>query len=233
MRPVQRGPSPGVFTSYKQAKEPLVRVLGTYCSYCERRVVTELAVEHIQPKGLPKYAHLECEWANFLLACKNCNSAKGDTDVNPADFFLPDRDNTIRAFEYPDDGSVIPANDLDAGQTTLAQATINLVALNTVTHPNWTDADSLQSALDRWSQRQAAITQAKAAKANLAVADNPAHRSSIEMLAENAGFFSVWMDRFNSDADMRLRFIRRLLGTDTDSFDSATGVAVARPGGQL
>jgi len=232
MRPIERGLSPGPFAKYEDAKEPLTRRLGTYCSYCERRIAANLAVEHIQPKGLAKYAHLECEWSSFLLACVNCNSAKGDTDVDPADFFLPDRDNTFRAFEYRDDGTVYPAKGLSATEIAVAQATIDLVALNKIAHPNWTAADSLQEALDRWSQRQAAITQADTAVNNLQNTDTNAHRNSIEMLAENAGFFSVWMQRFQHDTDMRCRFIARFLGTAPDCFDG-TGSAIPRLGGQL
>ena len=61
MRPVRRGDSPqtGDFDDYANAKKSLVSRLGLYCSYCERRVVTMLHVEHIQPKGLLEYAALE------------------------------------------------------------------------------------------------------------------------------------------------------------------------------
>lgn len=38
MRPVHRGDSPSVFTTYTQALGPLEQCLGPYCSYCERRI---------------------------------------------------------------------------------------------------------------------------------------------------------------------------------------------------
>lgn len=72
---------PGDFADYDDAKPFLLARLGPFCSYCERRIPTNLAVEHIQPKGVPKYAPLEKTWDNFLLACVNCNSTKGDDDV--------------------------------------------------------------------------------------------------------------------------------------------------------
>jgi hypothetical protein len=68
MRPIDKGNAPQVFTNYQDAKPFLTNQLGTYCSYCERRIATNLAVEHILPKdiNLP-YAHLRNEWTNFLL----------------------------------------------------------------------------------------------------------------------------------------------------------------------
>ena len=108
MRPVRRGAAPqqAPFNDYRQAFRPLVERLGAYCSYCEREIPTMLAVEHIQPKGRAHYAHLKETWENFLLACVNCNSPKGDKDVDPADIYLPDRNNTFVAFVYKPDGTV-------------------------------------------------------------------------------------------------------------------------------
>ena len=56
MRPVRRGSNPQAndYDDYKKAKPVLVSRLGRYCSYCERAVLTQLAVEQIQPKA----AHL-------------------------------------------------------------------------------------------------------------------------------------------------------------------------------
>src|SRR5271157_2553705 len=102
MRPVLRGNSPQAadYDNYRDAFGELTGRIGMFCSYCERRIPTQLAVEHIQPKGLPAYAHLQGRWENFLLGCVNCNSTKGDKDVVLADVLLPDRDNTAAAYEY-------------------------------------------------------------------------------------------------------------------------------------
>ena len=78
MRPVTRGAGPRAYTAYGQAIGDLEERLGIYCSYCERRVATNLAVEHIQPKGLDAYEMLAVRWDNFLLGCVNCNSTKKD-----------------------------------------------------------------------------------------------------------------------------------------------------------
>ncbi len=60
MRPIRRGasPRPGDFANYRDALPDLVSRLGRYCSYCERLIPVQLAVEHIQPKGLPAYQAL-------------------------------------------------------------------------------------------------------------------------------------------------------------------------------
>jgi 5-methylcytosine-specific restriction endonuclease McrA len=102
MRPVRRGLSPLSldYADYQNAKPDLVARLGPYCSFCERPVFTQLAVEHIQPKGLPQYAPLIGRWTNFLLACVNCNSTKKVKNVVLADVLLPDRDNTSAVFCY-------------------------------------------------------------------------------------------------------------------------------------
>lgn len=55
MRPVCRGPSPRKqdFANYDDAKPDLVSRLGLYCSYCERRIATNLAVEHSPRFSIP------------------------------------------------------------------------------------------------------------------------------------------------------------------------------------
>ena len=113
MRPIRRGHSPrmGDYADYAEARPDLVRRLGTYCSYCERPVLTMLAVEHIEPKGGPNgRPEIEGRWDNFLLACVNCNSTKGDTSVSLAHVLLPDRDNTFAAMVYTPDGKVVPSS---------------------------------------------------------------------------------------------------------------------------
>lgn len=86
MRPVDRGlvPTDGIGDEFKPKKyqefrEFLIRRLGSYCSYCERPLTHNVAVEHIKPKDSNKL--LEKEWSNLLLACTNCNSTKGKTKI--------------------------------------------------------------------------------------------------------------------------------------------------------
>ncbi len=162
MRPINRGNSPQVYTDYKNAKPDLVDRLGTYCSFCERRIPTNLAVEHIFPKddNLP-YAHLRNEWNNFLLSCVNCNSAKGTQIISTSNYLLPDRDNTFPYFDYQENGMVeVFEGNYDDDIVEMAQKVISLVNLNLNNHPNWNDS-IMFSAIERIGQRVQAWVQAK------------------------------------------------------------------------
>ncbi|MEO6326037.1 MAG: HNH endonuclease signature motif containing protein [Thermoanaerobaculia bacterium] len=61
---------------YLAARPDLVAMLGEYCSFCELPIAGHLlAIEHRAPKEL--YPNYMIWWWNFLLACRDCNSAKG------------------------------------------------------------------------------------------------------------------------------------------------------------
>lgn len=131
MRPVEKGAAPAAaYANYAAALPDLEQRLGRYCSYCERYIATNLAVEHVQPKSL--VPALALTWSNFLLACVNCNSCKGDTPVTVTDYLWPDNDNTLRAFEYRTGGVVALHSTLAAPVRAKAQASAALVGLDRV-----------------------------------------------------------------------------------------------------
>jgi len=231
MRPVRRGLSPRArdFEHSRDARVELISRLGQYCSYCERHIPTQLAVEHIQPKSLPQYAALEGRWENFLLGCVNCNSTKLDKDVALADHLLPDRDNTFVAFQYGPDGTVRAASALGAPATAQASATLALVGLDKrITQA--LDANGKLVAIDRVAQRIEAWATAEEAKADVNANQNaPVVRTLVAKLAAVTGFFSVWMTVFANDADMRRQLIGTFKGTwNSDCFDPTT-TAPVRP----
>ena len=84
------------YKEYGKARKVLLANFGNYCSYCENYFANgaTFQTEHIQPKGLEKYAHLKTVWDNFLLSCPTCNYKKGDNDVIYEDIHLPHRNNT-------------------------------------------------------------------------------------------------------------------------------------------
>jgi uncharacterized protein (TIGR02646 family) len=170
MRPIRRGASPrqGDFTNYRDALPDLVSRLGMYCSYCERYVPTQLAVEHIQPKGLPAFRALEGRWDNFLLACVNCNSTKKDKLVLLSDILLPDRDNTCSAYHYSEDGKIQASPHLSPQAQQFAQGTLALVGLDRRIQV-FTDANGRLIALDRVKQRMEAWLVAIHARETLAL----------------------------------------------------------------
>jgi hypothetical protein len=233
MRPIRRGASPidGDYADYADAKADLVARLGPYCSFCERRIPTNLAVEHVQPKGLVAYAHLIGRWNNFLLACVNCNSSKGKRDVKLANVLLPDRDNTFAALVYLIDGSIeaspiaVAAGLLQSVTNTLALTGLDKAALNSP------DANGRQVALDRVRQRMEAWLVAIDSQSELASApQNVALRSQIVKTAAATGFFSIWMTVFQSDTNMLGRLIDAFEGTRASGcFDNAGIVVTPAP----
>ncbi|MCP5519159.1 MAG: hypothetical protein H7A45_18095 [Verrucomicrobiales bacterium] len=84
--------------------------LGLYRYYCERRLPTSPAVEHVAPKSL-KPAR-ETDWSNFLPGCGNCNSVRFPQPTNDTDFLWPDKNNTLRAFFHEAGGFAKPSPGL-------------------------------------------------------------------------------------------------------------------------
>ncbi|HDU8645487.1 HNH endonuclease [Morganella morganii] len=227
MRPVNKGSSPvsGDFSDYEAAKPDLISRLGKYCSYCERRVQSMLAVEHIEPKdsdyGKPE---LIGRWSNFLLACVNCNSCKGKKEVDFEQLIFPDRDNTFHAYVYEEDGNIALAQHLTPAQKVMAGNTLRLVGLDKAMQV-YTDSNGEQVALDRVAQRMESFATAQSALSDMNDAPNCINlKNSITRNALSDGFFSVWMTVFNDYPDMKLRFIRAFTGTEgSGCFDMNTG----------
>lgn len=230
MRPVRRNISPQAkeFSPYTTALAPLVDRIGRYCSYCERPILTQLAVEHIQPKALPAYRHLIGCWSNYLLACVNCNSTKKDKDFLLKEVFLPDRDNTFAAFTYSQDGALDPSpKAISAGLADLANATLALTGLDKITaqSPN---PNLRLIALERSGQRRETWLIAQESKRALASqTDNLGLRDAIVRLAQATGFFSVWMTVFSGDSDMLNRLIDAFPGTRESGCFNTNGEVIS------
>ncbi|MBI3309995.1 MAG: HNH endonuclease [Serratia liquefaciens] len=229
MRPVRKGISPNGqvdFDSYKKAYSHLVGRIGGYCSYCERRIATNLAVEHIQPKDGPHgHPDLIGRWSNFLLACVNCNSTKGDKEVVLSDLLLPDRDNTFLAYSYSADGKVAPAPQLSPAQQTIAKKTLSLTGLDKKVSQIFDDNGKVV-ALDRESQRKEAWGTAQEALND--VVNNPGNAAVLRLtavLAKETGFFSIWMTVFSGQPTMLLRIIEAFEGTAASGCFDAVGVS--------
>jgi uncharacterized protein (TIGR02646 family) len=231
MRPVERGNRPTdaagrpiEFAHYSEARDPLIDRVGDYCSYCEVCLHSSIPVEHVRPKK-PQPA-LEREWTNFLLACVPCNSIKGARDLNLADYFWPDHDNTARVFVYDLDQPPKISMELDATQQAIARNTILLTGLDRVPgHPDYSDRDR------RWKKRLDAWGVALQARKDLAAHDSPELRRSILQTAISRGHWSVWMQVFHDDVEMRRALINWFPGTATNCFDQETR-PIPRAGGR-
>ncbi len=241
LRPIRRNTSPitGDYSDYTDAKTELISRIGSgwsngkhissYCSYCERKIDTSLAVEHIEPKG-GSFAkpHLKGRWDNFLLACVNCNSTKGSKEVILNDILLPDRDNTFYAFKYKADGNIEALNTLNSLNLTRANNTLALIGLDKESREAYDDKGNL-IAQDRASQRiQVWGIADKALKIYI---DNPTNQDIKDLIVENmllSGFFSVWMIVFDSHQDMKNLFIDSIHGTkESECFNLITANAIS------
>jgi uncharacterized protein (TIGR02646 family) len=201
-----------------------------YCSYCERPLPTSLAVEHVEPKFW--HPALRLAWDNFLLACTNCNSTKGDENIQLHELLLPDRDNTSTAFEYDDTGQVQAAAHLRPALRKLAEKTLTLTGQNKqIRIPS--DPALKGLAISRRNQRRNAWLEAVDAHNDLAQHPSDGVRRRIVAEARARGFFSIWMKVFEADPDMRLRFIAAFEGTAADCFDSGGLPVSPRPANGL
>jgi uncharacterized protein (TIGR02646 family) len=229
MRPVDKGLAPAVYARYQDAAADLQARLGDYCSYCERQIETNLAVEHIQPKS--HVVALRNDWSNFLLSCVNCNSNKGSNSLSLTDYLWPDCDNTLRAFEYKPGGLIQPSQTLPAAMQAKATATIDLIGLDgDPGHPN---SGHRPTRVDRrWLRRQQAWEIAERYKSTLLTNDSLVVRELITDVAVGRGEFSIWWTVFAGNADMRRRLREAFLGTDAGCFDGNENV-VARAAGQV
>ncbi len=192
MRPVERGElpldengEPILFKQYKEANLFLKERLGKYCSYCEMYIPAGLYVEHIQPKHV--YPLKELDWDNFLLACCHCNSSKGKTDIIVAEYYLPHKDNTFLAFEYIDNGSIIPHSQLTSQQQNLALNSLKLFNLS---------QDTCSQNDPRLLQRREAWRIAKETYDDL---QNGAQLRTVQNLIIGTGNWSVWMTVFQDN----------------------------------
>lgn len=225
MRPISKGDCPqegGVniaFVKYEYAREPLIKRLGEYCSYCEMHLEAGLAVEHKLPKGVTRYRHLEREWSNFLLACPNCNSTKLYKDIEEDELFWPDQHNTFYALEYSQGGGVSPNRSLSEAEAIKASRLISLVGLDK-------RAGNLRTMSDRrWLNRQKAWDLAERKHTALQVTDTQELRETIADLAKSTGYFSVWMTVFANDSDMLQRIMEQFPGTARACFNAGKCIA--------
>lgn len=231
MRPVVRGACPIdgegndlKFSEYPQARGELIKRIGERCSYCEMHLDASLAVEHVKPKKPPgavvAMPERELAWENFLLACTNCNSTKGDKDVVLEDYIWPDRDNTFMALTYSEGGRVSPSG---GAREVHAQNMITLVGLDKT-------PETAEASDRRWLNRREAWDIAQESLADLRKNDTPELRRQIIRTVKAGAYWSIWMTVFEAYPDMRRDIINAIAGTSTACFDAIGGyVPIDRP----
>lgn len=201
------------YNPYTEAKSDLVRNIGTYCSYCEQRVVVDsLHVEHVQYKN--KYTHLKNKWSNFLLSCPRCNGTdnKGTKDVDLATIDLPHLNNTFRSIYYLEGGVVVVNPSLQGDDQIRAQQLIDLVGLDKCPgHPEHKHKDA------RWSERRNVWE--CATRLCKEYQQNRITSNAILTVAQGWGFWSVWMTVFQDYPEVTQVLVDNFPGTATQYFN--------------
>ncbi len=224
MRPVNKGNVPqekGVdvtFNEYSRSRRYLIDRIGEYCSYCERKLVANLAVEHVKPKATNP--GLRLNWDNFLLGCTNCNSTKGDKPVVLNDFIWADQDNSFEFFDYNSSGLVSAINTLSQADQVRVNATIDLVGL---------DKASPKKGTVRWQEasdrRQEHRIQALIESTNYAASygnchDKTLYRDLLITIVKHSGFWSIWMHAFSAYPEVQRELILAFPGTNRAYFQA-------------
>ena len=105
------------------------------CGYCEEPGGRG-EVDHFRPKS--RFPESVYEWSNWILACHDCNQAKGDKwpedgYVDPCTELASDRPESYFTFDTKT-GEIVPLEDLDPGRFDKAQRMIDDLQLNGQDH---------------------------------------------------------------------------------------------------
>lgn len=209
MRPVVKGASPyTTIPEYSHARGYLIDRIGEYCSYCERKIPASLAVEHVEPKT--HHSDKELLWENLLLACTNCNSTKGHTDVILGDYVWPHLDSSLDYFIYTQTSLIKVNSELSTQQQKRAKDTLKLVGLNK--KPRTADTKKSNRL---WRHRLEAWEKAEVQKGRyIAAADKAQAQEFIIDIAIENGFFSVWMTVFEGFPEVKAKLVDAYKGTN-------------------
>ena len=213
MRPVDKGDAPKVtFKKYQDAEPYLEEKIGAYCSFCEFNIQHVPEVEHKEAKS---QGGEELEWGNLLLSCKYCNTRKSTmVSAGEKDKYLwPDEDDTFHAFSYATEIPVLNQSYLEKQEEIVQCKARNLFALlkldNVPISPREKDR--------RYSARNEARNCALESRDGWYKVKNTADRDiyfrQIIILAKAKGFFSIWMEVFKDDAQVRNALIEAFEGT--------------------
>lgn len=220
MRPVNKGVKPYIsIDKYADALPYLKKRIGIYCSYCGANIDHVPEVEHIisRSKGGDS-----TEWRNLLLSCKYCNARKSNqtTPDNKMEYLWPDEHNTALAYSYVGgipkvNSNVIQELDPSGEIERKARNLFDLVKLGYVPRPKDKDRrfwqrfeafSSAQLSLENWNEVKG-------------TGGMDVMRKQIVQTAKFAGFFSVWMEVFCNEPEIKNALIEAFPGTEKRFFD--------------
>lgn len=216
MRPVKKGDAPEwKFKKYQDAGPYLKERLGPYCSFCEFPIHHVPEVEHKEARAK---GGDEIAWENLLLSCKYCNTRKGAVVAkgDKEKYLWPDEDDTFHAFLYDTDIPKLNEVYLKKQGQNIRQKAENLFRL--VQLDNLPLTPSVKD--KRYAMRNEVRNYALDSKAGWDLVKESSAKKvylhQIEMLAKSNGFFSVWMNVFKDDIEVKKVLIAAFKGTNEE-----------------
>ena len=203
------------YNPYRSAKPVLVANMGDYCSYCECRYFypRDIAVEHVQPKGIKQYEPLKTKWTNFLLSCDTCNGAdnKDTKDVVLDDVHLPHRNNTFLSFVYLQGGVVTVNPNLTGISREHAENLWRLVGLDKSPGQACPGDTRWKKRLEDWNMAEEFCAMYKAGYVSA---------NAIVQMVLSRGGWSIWFTVFAGEDEVRKELIEQFPGTAGGCFDA-------------
>lgn len=216
MRPVNKGEAPKIqFKKYQEAEPYLEVRLGAYCSFCEFPLKHVPEVEHKEAKAK---GGDELAWENLLLSCKYCNTRKG-TVVAKGDknkYLWPDEDDTFHAFSYDMDIPQLNETYLQKQGKIERQKAENLFNLLKLDNVPKTPTTKDRRFATRNEARNYALECREGWRRVKGTREKEQYLRLIKMLAQSSGFFSVWMNIFKDDAEVKKTLITVFKGTNEE-----------------
>lgn len=213
MRPVNKGEAPDkVYKKYQEAEPDLEERLGPYCSYCELNIQNAPEVEHKEAKSA---GGAELEWDNLLLSCKYCNTRKGSI-VKGGDkekYLWPDEDDTFHVFSYRGDVPEINEAYLKTVEKKTGDKARNLYGLLKLDHIPISPKEKDRRYMARSEARNSAVQSKSLWDSLKKTSYKRDFLNQTLILAQSTGFFSVWMEVFSEDEEVRDGLIKVFRGT--------------------
>lgn len=228
MRPVDKGGSPYIsIDHYSGAQEYLLARLGYFCSYCELTIKHVPHVEHVE---CIKRGGSETNWDNLLLSCTHCNSSKG-TKIGLGErhsCIWPDDFNTFLAFKYVGPLPEINEEYLKTQEPGILIKAKNLYEILDLGY--YPGIEGRETKKDRrFMFRNQALGIAEESLDDWNKAKNTTYASAIKRtikrLAKEQGFFSIWLQVFTDEPEIKKMLIEEFPGTAKRYFDEYGNVA--------
>lgn len=114
----------------KEFRDFLARIQAGTCAFCETYILGGWhgEVEHFLPKAV--YHEHKFRWRNWVLSCKNCNTAKNLRDPRKKPWMNPRSENPIHFLSVLITGKLVPKAGLQPPNRFKIQETIDGADLN-------------------------------------------------------------------------------------------------------